>query len=118
MDPAAAGRRFHHPPPTLRFSYREMGLMPEMRRRLVTGPARRSRVLVLQAALITALLACAPTAGTPEGVPPSSPAIADERPVSPAAPSPAARTPRTLQVAVQGLAGFFYPMWVADRQGM
>jgi ABC-type nitrate/sulfonate/bicarbonate transport system substrate-binding protein len=30
----------------------------------------------------------------------------------------AARPPRTLQVAVQGLAGFFYPMWIAQRQGM
>lgn len=92
--------------------------MLEACRRLATDPARRSRVLVLQAALVTVLLACAPTAGTPGGVPPPSPAIGTERSVSPAAPPPAARPPRTLQVAVQGLAGFFYPMWVAERQDL
>jgi ABC-type nitrate/sulfonate/bicarbonate transport system substrate-binding protein len=74
-------------------------------------------VQILLAALVAALLACAPSAGTPAAAPPPSPATAGEHPGSQATAPPTARPARTLQIAVQGLAGFFYPMWVADRQG-
>ncbi len=67
----------------------------------------------LPAGAVVALLlgACA----APSAAPPA-PATAAPTPQVPA--PPAAPAPRTLQVAVQGLAGFFYPMWVAQQEGL
>jgi ABC-type nitrate/sulfonate/bicarbonate transport system substrate-binding protein len=57
------------------------------------------------------LAACAAPAAAPSAPAPAAPAPQAES-------SRAAPAPRTLQRAVQGLAGFFYPMWVAQQQGM
>jgi ABC-type nitrate/sulfonate/bicarbonate transport system substrate-binding protein len=84
----------------------------------VTDSTRRSSGLVALAVLVAALLACTPTSGTVASTPPASPASSNGQTVPQGAEPAPARSPRTLQVAVQGLAGFFYPMWVAQRQGL
>ena len=80
-----------------------------------------SRQLLIALALLT--LACSAPSGPamPQAAPSAPAASAAPTAVPAVAPTAAlttTRTPRTLQVAWQGLAGFFYPMWIAQRQGM
>jgi ABC-type nitrate/sulfonate/bicarbonate transport system substrate-binding protein len=80
------------------------------------GSPRWPRRWLGLAVLGALLLACAAPAAAP--APTSAPAAAATAPPASAPPTLAAREPRTLQTAVQGLAGFFYPMWVAQQKGL
>ena len=82
----------------------------------MVGSPRWPRRWLGLAVLGALLLACAAPAAAP--APTSAPAPALTAPPASAPPTVAAREPRTLQAAVQGLAGFFYPMWVAQQKGL
>lgn len=74
--------------------------------------------------LVSVLLAACAAPAAPAAAPtarPAAPAAAGPStgaaPTTAAAPA-ASQRPHTLQAGVQGLAGFFYPMWVAQEKGM
>src|SRR5258708_22551612 len=82
------------------------------------GSQRSSGRWLGLAVLGVLLLACAAPAPAAAPAPTSAPAPALTAAPASAPPTVAAREPRTLQAAVQALAGFFYPMWVAQPKGL
>jgi ABC-type nitrate/sulfonate/bicarbonate transport system substrate-binding protein len=68
---------------------------------------------LLLASGIVSLMLAACTAPAPPSAGPVAVAT-----TPPSAAAPATRAPRTLQVAIQGLSGYMYPLWVAQQHGM